>query len=264
MSADLRELYQEVILDHYKRPRNFGVLEDANRKAEGHNPLCGDRIRVFVKVSDGVIRDVAFDGAGCAISRAAASLMTDSVKGKTVAEADRMFERFHDMVTAPPDSALEGDRFGKLAVFAGVREFPARVKCASLAWHTLQAALHDDGRTVSTEEGLDGVLAGQAPPAVTEADIIEVLSRIYDPEIPVNIYDLGLVYGIEPRSDGAVVIRMTLTSPGCPEAQALPAEVRSRVEALPGVKNVAVQVVWDPPWSPDRMSEAARLELGLL
>jgi nitrogen fixation NifU-like protein len=148
--SDLRELYQEVILDHNKRPRNFGPLADANRHAEGRNPLCGDHLSVQVDVKDGVIENVAFEGAGCAISRASASLMTDAVKGKSVEEAERMFEEFHQMVTSGVGEAVE-ESLGKLAVFCGVREFPARVKCASLAWHTLHAALDASSGTASTE-----------------------------------------------------------------------------------------------------------------
>jgi nitrogen fixation NifU-like protein len=148
--SDLRELYQEVILDHNRRPRNFGVLAEANRHAEGHNPLCGDHITVHLDVEDGVIRKVSFEGAGCAISRASASLMTDAVKGKPVAEAERLFDEFHRMVTSGLDQATE-EALGKLAVFCGVREFPSRVKCASLAWHTLHAALESASAPVTTE-----------------------------------------------------------------------------------------------------------------
>ncbi len=148
--SDLRDLYQEVILDHNRRPRNFGPLPGANRVADGHNPLCGDRLHVAVQVEDGRIRDIRFEGAGCAISKASASLMTESVKGRTVAEVETLFDDFHRMVTAapghPPDAAL-----GKLAVLAGVGEFPMRVKCATLAWHTLRAALHDPKAVATTE-----------------------------------------------------------------------------------------------------------------
>jgi nitrogen fixation protein NifU and related proteins len=148
--SDLRELYQEVILDHNKRPRNFGSLPAANHHAEGHNPLCGDRLAVHLDVEDGVIKGVAFEGAGCAISRASASLMTDAVKGKPVEEAERMFEQFRQMVTSGVEDAVE-EALGKLAVFCGVREFPSRIKCASLAWHTLHAALDSKPAPVSTE-----------------------------------------------------------------------------------------------------------------
>jgi nitrogen fixation protein NifU and related proteins len=148
--SDLRELYQEVILDHNKRPRNFGSLPGANHHAEGYNPLCGDRLTLHVDVSDGVIRDVRFEGAGCAISRASASLMTDAVRGKPVCEAERLFEEFHQMVTSGVNQDVEA-ALGKLSVFCGVREFPSRVKCASLAWHTLHAALDEKYGAVSTE-----------------------------------------------------------------------------------------------------------------
>ena len=137
--SDLSDLYQEVILDHNKRPRNFHALEEPSHAAEGYNPLCGDRLHLYVKVEGDVITDVGFEGSGCAISKASASLMTDAIKGRTVEEARQLFERFHRMVTTPPDAAVED--MGKLSALAGVREFPVRVKCASLAWHTLKAAL---------------------------------------------------------------------------------------------------------------------------
>jgi nitrogen fixation NifU-like protein len=146
--SDLSELYQEVILDHNKRPRNFRAIDAPSHHAEGYNPLCGDRLDLYATVTGDVITDLAFQGSGCAISKASASLMTDALKGKTVTEAQSLFERFHRVVTTPPDQPVED--LGKLSVLAGVREFPVRVKCASLAWHTLKAAL---GREpiVSTE-----------------------------------------------------------------------------------------------------------------
>ena len=146
--SDLNDLYQEVILDHNRRPRNFHALADASHTAEGYNPLCGDRLTLYLKVVDGVVSDVSFEGAGCAISKASASLMTDAVKGRTVTEAQALFDRFHRMVTTPPGQAVED--MGKLSVLAGVREFPVRVKCASLAWHTLKAAMANEKQT-STE-----------------------------------------------------------------------------------------------------------------
>ena len=146
---ELRDLYQEVILDHNRRPRNFGPLPAANRQAEGHNPLCGDRVTVLLDLEDGRIRDVAFQGSGCAISTASASLMTEALKGRSVEEVQEIFRGFHDLVTT---GAGEGSpELGKLAVFGGVREFPMRVKCATLAWHTLLAALDAKDQPVSTE-----------------------------------------------------------------------------------------------------------------
>ncbi len=149
--SDLRELYQEVILDHNRRPRNFRRLECADRTCEGFNPLCGDRLTLFLELDGDRITDVTFEGTGCAISRASASLMTDALKGKTVTEADALFERFHRLVTSDPDAAPDVDGLGKLAVFAGVREHPSRIKCATLSWHTLRAAVTSGETRVSTE-----------------------------------------------------------------------------------------------------------------
>lgn len=139
--SDLTDLYQEVILDHNRRPRNFGTLADATKIANGHNPLCGDKLRLYVKLDGDRISNVMFEGSGCAISKSSASLMTDAIKGRSIAEAKELFEHFHRMVTAPMDEPVDDAAVGKLAVLAGVREFPVRVKCASLAWHTLKAAL---------------------------------------------------------------------------------------------------------------------------
>lgn len=147
MRSDLSDLYQEVILDHNKRPRNFRALATPSHHAEGHNPLCGDRLDLFLNVESDRIADIGFQGSGCAISRASASLMTDAVKGSSVGEALALFERFHRMVTTAPDVGVED--MGKLSVLAGVREFPVRVKCASLAWHTLKAALEREERTTT-------------------------------------------------------------------------------------------------------------------
>ncbi len=148
---DLRELYQEVILDHNKNPKNYGKLEHANLTSEGYNPLCGDHINLYLQVEEGRIRDVSFEGSGCAISKASASLMTAELKGKTVGEAKHLFEKFQHLVTSSNSEEPDLDGLGKLAVFAGVREFPLRVKCASLAWHTMSAALAEGGKVVSTE-----------------------------------------------------------------------------------------------------------------
>ncbi len=149
--SDLRELYQSVILDHNKAPRNFRRPAAANRSAEGHNPLCGDQLKVFLMLEDGIVKDAAFEGSGCAISTASASLMTEGVKGRRVAEIEELFAGFHRLVTSDPASPPADAGLGKLAVFGGVREFPVRVKCATLAWHTLLAALHGDAAPATTE-----------------------------------------------------------------------------------------------------------------
>ena len=149
---DLKDLYQEVIVDHNRSPRNFHKMEDANRTAEGFNPLCGDRLTLYMRINDqGVIEDVSFEGAGCAISTASASLMTEQLKGKTEAEAQAIFNGFHDMVISDVNTLVDDAAMGKLSVLAGVREFPSRVKCASLCWHTMTAALANTDETVKTE-----------------------------------------------------------------------------------------------------------------
>jgi nitrogen fixation NifU-like protein len=149
--SDLRELYQTTILDHNKQPRNFRVPAGANRQAAGHNPLCGDRVIVHVRLEDGVVADVGFQGNGCAISTASASLMTQAVKGRSANEAQKLFDAFHELLTSEPSRPVDEAAVGKLAVLAGVREYPVRVKCATLAWHTLRAALAGAGETVKTE-----------------------------------------------------------------------------------------------------------------
>ena len=146
--SDLRELYQEVILDHNKRPRNYRVAEPHTHHADGYNPLCGDKVTIYADVEDGVVKDLSFQGEGCAISTASASILTEAVKGKTLDEAQALFEQFHDLVTL--DDAEAGPELGKLAVLAGVKDYPNRVKCATLAWHTLHAAL-ENRESVSTE-----------------------------------------------------------------------------------------------------------------
>jgi len=147
--SDMRELYQEVILDHNKQPRNCYVMDCANRSADGHNPLCGDTVKVYLRIEDGVIEEISFQGAGCAICTASTSLMTESVTGKSVEEAKGLFDEFHDMLTGVAEE--QGLELGKLQVFEGVREYPVRVKCATLAWHTLNAAMDGEDEKVTTE-----------------------------------------------------------------------------------------------------------------
>ena len=150
MSSELQDLYQQVIVDHSKRPRNFRQLADATRKVEGNNPLCGDTITIYLKLEGGLVKDISFEGSGCAISTASASLLTESLKGKTLADAEALFESFHNLVTGLEPSHQDPS-LGKLTVFSGVCDYPTRVKCATLAWHTLRAALKGEGEIVSTE-----------------------------------------------------------------------------------------------------------------
>ena len=146
---DIKDLYQEIIVDHNRNPRNFGVIADADKTMEGFNPLCGDKLKLYIKIDGQNISDIAFDGTGCAISVASASLMTDAMKGKSIDEAETLFNNFHSLITT--ENGIDSDRLGKLAVLAGVKGFPARVKCASLCWHTLRSALIGDDKPVTTE-----------------------------------------------------------------------------------------------------------------
>ncbi len=148
---DLQELYQEVILDHNKHPKNYGRLEKNNCTAEGYNPLCGDRVQLFLQVEEGVIKDISFIGSGCAISKASASMMTTEVKGRRISEVEELFRKFQDLITGDRHRKVDAKDAGKLAVFSGVREFPMRIKCASLSWHTMMAALQQKAEAVSTE-----------------------------------------------------------------------------------------------------------------
>ncbi len=149
--SDLGELYQELIVDHSKKPRNFQKIEGADHQAEGYNPLCGDKVTIYLKLKDDVVQEIGFQGSGCAISTASASLMTERAKGKTRAEAEALFDVFHKLVTEGPAEEMDTSQLGKLAVFSGVCEYPTRVKCATLAWHTLRAALQAAAEAVSTE-----------------------------------------------------------------------------------------------------------------
>lgn len=151
MNPELRELYQQVILDHYRNPRNRGKVESANRHADGVNPLCGDKISIHLKIENDTVQDIGFQGSGCAISTASASMMTDALKGKKKQEAEAMFKEFHELVTEEKPSKPHCPSLGKLAIFEGVREFPMRVKCASLAWHTMHSALNNHKDPVTTE-----------------------------------------------------------------------------------------------------------------
>lgn len=264
---DMRELYQEVILDHNKKPRNYHKLETATRTAEGYNPLCGDKVTIYVTIEGDRVRDISFQGSGCAISTASASMMTEGVKGKTLAEVQTLFEKFHTLVTHETLSASEPPELGKLAAFGGVREFPIRVKCATLAWHTLRAAIEKRQGLVSSEEGTDSGGVFKTPPLAIKQELQEKivggLRQIYDPEIPVNLFDLGLIYDIVVEPNGSVIVKMTLTNPACPMADLLVQQVQSTIQALPGVTSAKVELVWDPPWDQRMMSEAAKLQLGL-
>ena len=147
--SELSELYQEVILEHNKKPRNFRKLETANRSAEGYNPLCGDQLHIYLEVEGDQVKDISFEGSGCAIFKASASMMTQAVKGKTKAESEQLFQEFHKLVTGETDEETDAGHLGKLTIFTGVREYPVRVKCATLSWHTMRAALEGEGKATT-------------------------------------------------------------------------------------------------------------------
>jgi len=147
---ELRELYQQIILDHNKSPKNYGKIVNCSHASEGYNPLCGDRIKIYAQVEDGIIKDIKFEGEGCAIAKASGSIMTALLKGKTIEEAEKLFKAFQDLITSEVDSEVDLEKLGKLAVFA-VREFPTRVKCAGLAWHTVKAAMDKKDEVITTE-----------------------------------------------------------------------------------------------------------------
>lgn len=151
MQNELSELYQEVILDHNKNPRNFGPIPIKTHSLKGHNPLCGDQITVNLCVEDGIVKDISFEGSGCAVSKASASIMTTLIKGQTIEKANEIFEQFHSLITSDMNEEVDLDSLGKIAVFAGVREYPSRIKCANLAWHTMKNALEDKKDNVVTE-----------------------------------------------------------------------------------------------------------------
>ena len=280
--AGIEDLYREIILDHYRAPRNRGELPvPPAHRVEGFNPLCGDEVVLFLEVDDGVVSDVRTAGQGCSISQASTSMMSAAVKGKTVDEARKLIRAFKALMSIH-ESKLEGEsdgtdlqaeldgvQLGDLEALQGVVKFPVRIKCATLPWHTLRAALEQQREPVSTEQAASvGQGAGAGPPGpaaprALEQAVIEVLRRVYDPEIPVNVYDLGLIYDIAVDHSGVVGITMTLTSPTCPVAMSLVRHVESKVASIPGVAAAKVKLVWDPPWNQDMMSEAARLQLGL-
>ncbi len=229
---DLKELYQEIILDHGKNPRNLRKTENFNKDAKGHNPLCGDNVHIYLKLNENKkVEDISFEGHGCAISMASASIMTDLVKGKEEAEVKEIVNDFLDMIKEKEElqnKILNEDEKTKLMCLSGVKQYPMRVKCATLSWHTLTSAIDDFQKIVNT----------------------------------VNIYELGLIYDIKIK-DKDVQVKMTLTTPNCPVAESLPKEVKDSIMELKEVNKVDLDLVWDPPWDKSMMSEAAKLELNL-
>ena len=248
---ELKELYQEIILDHAKNPRNKGKCNGYNHDAKAHNPLCGDKVHIYAKLDvNKNLSDLSFEGEGCAISLASASILTDTLKGKDLQFSKKVTDDFLKMLKNKSKitlNSLSEDQITTISSLSGVQEFPMRIKCATMAWHTLLAAIEKKNNIMSD----------------LKDKVISEIKKIYDPEIPVNIYELGLIYKIEIYDEKKVDIEMTLTSPNCPVAESLPNSVKDNILKIDGIMDVNLKLVWDPPWSKEKMSEAAKLELNL-
>ena len=222
-------------------------------------PLCGDNVHIYLKLNEKKkVEDISFEGSGCAISMASASIMTDLIKGKEELEVKEIVNDFLGMIKKNPElesKNLKEDEKTKLMCLSGVKQYPMRVKCATLSWHTLISAIDNTQEEINTEKFR---LAME-----TKEKIIEEIRKIYDPEIPVNIYELGLIYDIKVENKNTAIVKMTLTSPNCPVAESLPQEVKDSIMQVEEIENVDLDLVWEPPWNKDMMSEAAKLELNL-
>ena len=244
---NLKELYQEIILEHGKNPRNLGKVHEFNKDAKGHNPLCGDNVHVYLKLNgQKIVEDISFEGSGCAISMASASIMTDLIKGKNEHEAKEIVEDFLGMIKENPDlksEYLKDDEKTKLMCLSGVKQY--RGILLHQQWITQKKSLKPSRNFMELKE-----------------KVIEEIKKIYDPEIPVNIYELGLIYDIAVDKKN-ISVKMTLTTPNCPVAESLPKEVKDSIMQLEEVDKVDLDLVWEPPWDKSMMSEAAKLELNL-
>ena len=213
--------------------------------------MCGDKVHIYLKLdNEKNILGLSFEGEGCAISLASASILTDTLQGKDLQFSKKVTDDFLNMLknkTKITLNSLSEDQITTISSLSGVQEFPMRIKCATMAWHTLLSAIEKKKVKMSN----------------LKEKIISTIQKIYDPEIPVNIYDLGLIYKIEVNNENKVLVEMTLTSPNCPVAESLPNSVKENILKIAGVKDVDLKLVWDPPWSKEKMSEAAKLELNL-
>lgn len=280
------DLYREIILEHFKNPRNQGKLERASLTASGANPFCGDELEVTLSLRNDTIEDLRFEAQGCSISQASASMMTEAVKGKSVAQVEQIAKQFKGIMleggsveNLPPD--LED-----VKALEGVKKYPVRIKCAILSWNTLLDGLeaHRKGKTsaahVEGEEGehpdLTQTLSSEPAPAAQETpastsggsaefetQVMTALKSVIDPELNMNVVDLGLIYGVGVQRN-QVKVTYTLTSPGCPLGPVIKGQMQSALGKLPWVKEIDAQLVWSPPWDPHTMaSEEAKTELGI-
>ena len=281
------DLYREIILEHFKNPRNHGVLENASLTAQGANPFCGDELEVTLLLRHEVIQEIRFQGKGCSISQASASMMTEAVKGKSIPDVEQMAKLFKGVML---EGGLRGDDLPPdledAKALEGVKKYPVRIKCAILSWNTLLDGLeaHRKGKHsaahVEGEEGahpdLTQSLTSEAPPAPSTAasasavgagdpkeEVQAALKSVIDPELNMNVVDLGLIYGVEIQGS-TVKVTYTLTSPGCPLGPIIKGQIQSSLLKSPWVKEVQAELVWSPPWDPHTMaSEEAKTELGI-
>lgn len=262
---DLDALYRDVVLDHFRCPRGRRGLAQPTACNEGQNPVCGDHVKVGLKVADGRIADVEVQGRGCAISTASGSMMADLLPGRTLDEAKRTLEAFKGMMRgeAPPD----GIDLGDLDALEGVRKFPVRVKCALLAWTTLEDLLKalPTEAVQATPPPAPSPTPAAAAGAPDAAAVLEALRTVLDPEIGLSVVDLGLVYGVDvDAATRHVTVRMTLTTPACPYGPSLFDQARQAAKRAPGVAEAVVVPVWEPPWNPRTMaSDVAKDAMGL-
>jgi len=268
---DLDALYRDVVLDHFRSPRGRRALAEPTACNEGQNLVCGDHVKVGLKVVDGRVADVEVQGRGCAISTASGSMMADLLPGRTLDEAKRLLEAFKGVMRgeAPPDGVDLGD----LDALEGVRKFPVRVKCALLAWATLEDLLKalppPAAQPAPSQAPPSAAASTTAPPGeagpLTEAAVLEALRPVVDPEIGLSVVDLGLIYGADvDAAKRHVTVRMTLTTPACPYGPMLFEQVRQAAKRIPGVAEAVVVLVWEPPWDPKTMtSDVAKDAMGI-
>ena len=273
------DLYREIILEHFKNPRNHGRLDPADVTAQGANPFCGDELEVTLALKDQTIREIRFQGKGCSISQAAASMMTEAVQGKSLQEVEEITKKFKGIMLEGAPMELPPD-LEDLESLEGVKKYPVRIKCAILSWNTLlegiQAFRHGKHQAshVEGEEGERPALAEQmaqthsetpalALSPVQEEEVRNALKTVIDPELNMNVVDLGLIYDIDIHGE-SVKVTYTLTSPGCPLGPVIRGQMTSALGKIPWIKEIQPELVWSPPWDPHTMaSEEAKTELGI-
>ena len=274
------DLYREIILEHFKNPRNHGRLSQPSFTAEGANPFCGDELEVTVALEGDLIGQIKAQCKGCSISQASASMMTEAVKGKSLAEAERLIKSFKGLMLENASVQTLPDDLEELESLEGVKKYPVRIKCAILSWNTLLEGIHAHrkGSAKTTHvEGEEGekpdltktlneespAVPSSKPASDLEEEVRAALKRVVDPELNMNVVDLGLIYSIEVE-EGRIKVTYTLTSPGCPLGPVIKGQMHSALGQLPWVKEIEPELVWAPPWDPHTMaSEEAKTELGI-